>query len=289
MGSVVMRSCTVQTDVLRGVDSSVRNCRSVSLVDTRVQGRRGLDSDLSGVPGGPGGDCARSVSALKLSALGLRRMRPARASRARSSASSLATCAAASSPTASLGYAAATAARTPWSPSRAKAAASAPPAAAGAHLRGVLGPVSNDFAMLDRSLFLRSPKPFIDQHGERLRSLVGEHFEASWIAWDTATNEWWADEAIVLRIGGHQLEVVCFQLDQVALTWGEIDTAQPPRHVADWGDARGEGKGPPDGEWVLHGLELEFSSGLVRIFNALDENGLEGDPREVQGVRRISL
>jgi len=54
-GTVLMRSCNLQTATLQGVDSSVRNCRSISLVDCRVYGRTGLDSDMPGVPGTVGG------------------------------------------------------------------------------------------------------------------------------------------------------------------------------------------------------------------------------------------
>ena len=175
--------------------------------------------------------------------------------------------------------------------------------------------------MLDRALFLSSPEQFIERHGEQLRSLLGESLQTSWIAWDADEGEWWADEAVILRVGDRQLEIVCFQLDQLALTWGEISTDQAPMHVADWGDAnllwRENGhevfsnalggvlrsinvleclsRTKPEGQdewheaWLLGGLEFEFSSGIVRVVNALDENGLESEPDAGPDLRRIPV
>ena len=45
-------------------------------------------------------------------------------------------------------------------------------------------------------------------HGPDLTKLVGNPIESSWVAWDTEEDAWFADEAVVLRIGRRQLEIV---------------------------------------------------------------------------------
>ena len=155
----------------------------------------------------------------------------------------------------------------------------------------------------------RSPSALIAAQGARLRALVGERLHRSWIAWDASADTWWPDEAIVLQIGERQLELCCLEIEWLAVSWGSIQLETTPRYVADWDENRLEWRedahavlarvrgatlqsiqliqgrlrvwkdaGDWEESWGLGGLELSFSTGIVRVVNGLDGNELESDP-----------
>jgi hypothetical protein len=172
--------------------------------------------------------------------------------------------------------------------------------------------------MLDRGLFIDNVADVLEIHGSHLRALIGKTLETSWVAWDTERDTWFADEAVILRVDSINLEIVCWKLDEVALTWNSIDLSAKPRWLADWGDefalkwrqdalpalrsAKGktikgvyvveylyrtrviedrrhlENEGTRHEAWLLHGIELQFENKCLRVFNALDENGVTDEP-----------
>jgi hypothetical protein len=153
----------------------------------------------------------------------------------------------------------------------------------------------------------------VREHGARLRELVGARVESAWLAWDASRDEWFADEAVIVRTEITTLEIVCWRLSDIMLSWGEIDTTLPPRWVGDWGpefdlvwrrDATAtlqravgqdivgvcviehlhrtvvlrDRRTPANVEsWLLHGIEIELGEGVLSIFNALDENGISAE------------
>ena len=77
--------------------------------------------------------------------------------------------------------------------------------------------------MLNEDLFICDAGNFLSSHGERLHSLRGKELEASWVAWDTIEDNWFQDEAVILLIGGEQLEIVWCKVGEIALTWNSIE------------------------------------------------------------------
>jgi len=167
--------------------------------------------------------------------------------------------------------------------------------------------------MLDRDRFTNTPARLLAEHRSRLLSLVGSSLEATWVAWDTEDDTWFDDEAVILQIGGQRLEIVCFKMNEIALTWNEIDLDSPPASVSDWsfelswrrnghpvlreavgavveavsviehlftwefppsGRRQPEPVGAKSSCWLLHGLEFRHSQGVLQVFNALDRNGV---------------
>jgi len=161
--------------------------------------------------------------------------------------------------------------------------------------------------MLDPDRYDTTVHDLVERHGARLRALVGSRLQTSWVAWEVAADdEWFQDEAVVLGFTEAQLEITCSHFDRLALTWGEIDTTQPPAHAGMWKGSF-ELEWRPDSlpelaalrgatlesirviecgpvasvagltgkEWLLSGLEFTFSTGAVHVFNALDQVAVE--------------
>ena len=100
--------------------------------------------------------------------------------------------------------------------------------------------------------------------------------------WGEANLEWRANGHAVLRdaLGGvleriHVLEC-CLRVP-------------PPMGAAGRAGVRAGRPAAERAAWLLGGLEFTFSTGLVRVVNALDENGLEGAPELGPDVRRRPL
>lgn len=158
--------------------------------------------------------------------------------------------------------------------------------------------------MLDRSSFLDRPQEVVRVHGPRLASLVGSKLDETWVAWDTSSDTWLADEAVILVFGEVRLEIVWYKFDQVAISWNRIDVGARPAWLAEW---------PRELELVwrrdalpalravlgrtltgvsiveqqsvfvkpvclLNGLEFRFGQQCLSIHNALDENGVDDRP-----------
>jgi hypothetical protein len=179
--------------------------------------------------------------------------------------------------------------------------------------------------MLDRTLLIAGASAFIDAHGARLSTLRGKEIRAIWLAWDVGRNEWFNDEAVVLEVEDHRAEIVFFGLDQIALTWNQIELRNTPGWVEDWSflDAKLEWRPNPlpsldrgrgarildiqileyrfrtvllahhgdhkpserTESWLLHGIELIHDRGTLTIFNALDEAGVSDEPLRGEDYR----
>lgn len=138
-------------------------------------------------------------------------------------------------------------------------------------------------------------------------------------------NSWWTGEALVLRVENDNLEIVCSMEDEIALSWNAIDLLAKPDWVADWSEPldlawrrdalpvlrsaigktvtgvsvveclhealvifdkeHPERVGTVGGAWVLHGIELQFSSGRLEVFNGGDTNAVTDAPRTMEGFR----
>jgi hypothetical protein len=181
--------------------------------------------------------------------------------------------------------------------------------------------------MFDRDLSIDTADELLKAHGSRLRSLIGRTIDATWVAWDAEGDEWFPDEAVILDVGETSLEIVCWKLSDIVLSWNAIDKHQPPAWVGEWSrhlawrrDAHpvlqgALGKriaainvveylhqttviddrmnpsniGRQDESWLLVGLELELEGCTLSVFNALDENGLALEPFVGEGYRRLPV
>ena len=167
-----------------------------------------------------------------------------------------------------------------------------------------------------RPEFVATVDEFRARHADALRPCIGQTIDAIWEAWDLSDDTWFADEAVILEIGGRQLEIVWWKIGEVSLSWNAIDLTQPPNWVADWGDiplqwrrnampefqaiigqpvreirlieylSRFSVIEDPDpamigrqGElWILFGLEFELASMTCSVFDNGDENGFRFEP-----------
>jgi len=183
--------------------------------------------------------------------------------------------------------------------------------------------------MFDRELSLDTVDGLLAAYGTRLKALIGTTIDATWVAWDIARDEWFADEAVIIKVGEIRLEIVCWKLSEIVLSWNAIDFSQPPRWVADWGsefslewrrdgipalrgaigrtivginiveylyrttvvqDRRNPANvGRKHEAWLLHGLEFELQGSTLEVFNALDQNGVASERFAGPEFRRVPV
>lgn len=173
------------------------------------------------------------------------------------------------------------------------------------------------FDMSNRPQFLESSTAVIDTYGNSLGGIIGDKLTDAWVAWDLEHNEWFNDEPVVFNFGDRQLEACFNQLSQFAITWDTVDVNQPPNWMdcfdgmpLQWRRNGHETLANAIGEtlesiavvdrmfrttvldnknhpkqiressefWMLYALEFEFNTCTVVLYNALDENGLQGEP-----------
>jgi len=183
--------------------------------------------------------------------------------------------------------------------------------------------------MFDSNLSIDTAEDLLKTHGSRLRSLIGRTIDATWVAWDVERDEWFPDEAVILDVGETSLEIVCWKLSDIVLSWNAIDKSQPPAWVSDWSidfrldwrrDAHPalqgalgrriaainlveylhrttviddrknpDNVGRQDEAWLLIGIELELEGCTLAVFNALDENGISLEPFVGEEYRRVPV
>jgi hypothetical protein len=89
--------------------------------------------------------------------------------------------------------------------------------------------------MFDRRRSIQTAVQLLDVHGGQLRSLIGHPITSVWCAWNLDADTWFVDEAVILRFGAKSLEIVCWRLSDIMLSWDEIEISARPSWVADWG------------------------------------------------------
>jgi hypothetical protein len=91
--------------------------------------------------------------------------------------------------------------------------------------------------------YVETTEELLRQHGEALRSCVGETIEETWVAWDTRDNCWFQDESVIVCIAGRSLEIVCWKLSEISLSWDAVDRKSAPAWVSDWQRAASNSSG----------------------------------------------
>jgi len=194
---------------------------------------------------------------------------------------------------------------------------------------GTLGGRKAYRLMFDRDRSVDNVSELVRQHGSRLQALIGTQITGVWAAWEDSRDEWFADEAIVIETGTSNLEIVCWKLSDIMMSWDEIDLNLKPNWMADWGpdlhlrwrrDALASTKqvvgrvvrgvnileylhktvvvrdpqtpsnvGRRHESWLLHALEIELETGVCVVFNDLDQNGVSTEAEAGPDFRRVPV
>lgn len=150
-------------------------------------------------------------------------------------------------------------------------------------------------------------------HRHRFARLIGQPLVGSWLVWDLDDQAWFTGGPVVFGFPEANVEVTHRKFDECAISWDTIDM----QAALDWPGLRLDWWADPHpaiqaalgraltsvniverispNAWrpnVLHALEFFFGDVRVALFNAMDENGLSGDPEVSLPVgfwRRVAI
>ncbi|HCT77825.1 MAG TPA: hypothetical protein DGG94_06525 [Micromonosporaceae bacterium] len=135
-------------------------------------------------------------------------------------------------------------------------------------------------------------------HRHRFARIIGQPLVGSWLVWDLDEQTWFTGGPVVFGFPDANVEVTHRKFDECAISWDTIDMQAtldwPGLRLDWWADphpAIQAALGRPltrvsvverisPNAWrphVLHALEFHFGDVRVALFNAMDENGLNGD------------
>jgi len=159
--------------------------------------------------------------------------------------------------------------------------------------------------------YINNLEEFLLQKRDILKSFIGRRLTESWVIWDCEDNEWFTDGPIVLNFENKHLTFCANKFEELAVDENSFDFNKKP--TVGWADFdlewrknclsvlnsqlgeklikiyatefafRGtvlENKQNPKivGEeiidWYLSGLDFEFPTNSVSLYNALDQNGV---------------
>ncbi|MEU5526162.1 hypothetical protein ABZ744_04415 [Micromonospora chersina] len=137
-------------------------------------------------------------------------------------------------------------------------------------------------------------------HGRRLAALAGQTLHHVWLVWDLDDDEWFSDCPVLLAFDDDQVEINHQKFDDLSVTFNRIDPAQPVVWPTSDGFSLAWRAEPLPALAALRGQQLDhaellewvggtmadgslaigftFTTGQLRVYNALDENGLQFDP-----------
>lgn len=153
--------------------------------------------------------------------------------------------------------------------------------------------------------FYTDMNDLINNHGDKLRSLIGSTLEEIWTVHEVSEGEFWADCPVVFVIARNQFEFCSFKDSELSITWNKIDLKQK----IDWYGSKGLNL-----EWrknvvrdlvpyinkkiesveiielneeinvapsrflhsplLLNGIGFSFDDGYISVFNAFDETDI---------------
>ncbi len=144
-------------------------------------------------------------------------------------------------------------------------------------------------------------------HRSRFAQIIGQPLIGSWLVWDLDAEAWFTGGPIVLGFPDANIEITHRKFDECAISWDTIDMQAPleyPGLRLDWWSdthptvqaARGRTLRQVNiiervmpAHWrptALHSVELFFDGLRLELFNAMDENGISGEPEVVLPVGR---
>ncbi|MCP2325953.1 hypothetical protein HDA40_004460 [Hamadaea flava] len=144
-------------------------------------------------------------------------------------------------------------------------------------------------------------------HRARFQQVIGQPLVGSWLMWDLDAHAWFTGGPVVLGFPDANIEITHRKFDECAISWDTIDMQAPvewPGLRLDWWSdthptvvsARGRELRAVNliervmpAHWrptALHAVELIFDGLRLELFNAMDENGISGEPEVVLPVGR---
>jgi hypothetical protein len=151
------------------------------------------------------------------------------------------------------------------------------------------------------------------EHGSLLRGLTGQPIERAWAVWYEPSDDLHVSSPVVLRIGGHNVELWSIYVSEFGVTCDTLDLARSPFYwlerpdaASQWVDDRPAPLRRAQGQVVRRvrllatddfcgGIELGFDGWELRVLNQVDEmavtdQSLDFNARwiEVGGAHRVS-
>lgn len=144
-------------------------------------------------------------------------------------------------------------------------------------------------------------------HHARFAQIIGQPLVGSWLVWDLDAQAWFTGGPVVLGFPDANIEITHRKFDECAISWDTIDMQAPPDwpglRLDWWSDthptvraARGRELRAVNliervmpAHWrptALHAVELIFDGVRLELFNAMDENGISGEPEVTLPVGR---
>ncbi|MBV1852110.1 hypothetical protein [Catellatospora tritici] len=136
-------------------------------------------------------------------------------------------------------------------------------------------------------------------HRARFARIIGQPLVGSWLMWDLDSECWFTGGPVVLGFPDANIEITHRKFDECAISWDTIDMQAsldwPGLRLDWWSDTHPailSARGRPltrvniierisPNSWrpqVLHAIEFFFGDQRLALFNAMDENGLSGEP-----------
>ena len=74
--------------------------------------------------------------------------------------------------------------------------------------------------------FFDNAERFVEAFQGSLSQIIGSKLEDYWLSWDIEADEWNNDMPVILKIAGTQFEFTVRNLDELSLTFGQIDLSK---------------------------------------------------------------
>jgi hypothetical protein len=144
-------------------------------------------------------------------------------------------------------------------------------------------------------------------HRTAFAKILGQPLIGSWLVWDLDNRAWFTGGPVVLGFPDANVEILHRKFDECAISWDTIDMQAPldypGLHLDWWSDthptvvaAHGRVLRQVNiiervmpAHWrptAMHSVELLFDGVRLELFNAMDENGISGEPEVTLPVGR---
>lgn len=175
--------------------------------------------------------------------------------------------------------------------------------------------------------FYSDTQEIVNELGKELIRFIGKSISCVWIVWNGKTNEVFKSCPVILIIEGNQLEICCYEIDQISITINKIDMSQK----LDWYGAddltlywkrdsileqafvrkrivknielieceyttqKVLNRRVPlliekqNCNWLLNGVGFELEDGYFSVYNGLDENEISVKPNPSGYTRTFKL
>jgi hypothetical protein len=144
-------------------------------------------------------------------------------------------------------------------------------------------------------------------HESGFAKILGQPLLGSWLVWDLDDHAWFTGGPVVLGFPDANVEIAHRKFDECAISWDTIDMQAPlnyPGLRLDWSSDTHPAVVAACGRFLrqvniiervmpapwrptaLHSVEFLFDGVRLELFNAMDENGISGEPEVTLPVGR---